>query len=652
MGEWPSDPAGRSPAPGPVRWDLPAAQTHAPEQTYTPEQTHTPDQTHTAEQQRRGWALTPQGAAPEGAAPEDAAARSGPGAGGADWLRPGNAAAGSGPGAGAGSAVWPPAPGRHGPGLGPSAGAAAWPPPGEVATARRTTGRRRHPVRRTLAWLAASTVLLLLVAGVLFYQHLNGNLHSAPLFAGVAGGAGTEKVDPFGRAPINILVIGSDTRSTAVDCQIGGGCSGGANADVEMVVHISADRSNATVMSVPRDTVTELPACRNAKGATVVGARLGQINSSLSYGPGCTVAAVHALTGVTIDHFVMVDFAGVIAMSDAVGGASVCVTNNVYDNLSQLKLSKGTHTLRGNAALEFLRSRHAFGDGSDLGRTYAQHMFLSAVIRNLKSAGTLANPVTLLTLADAATKALTIDRNLDSITSLLGLAQDLDKVPSNHITFTTMQTEPDPNNSARVIVAPAARTLFTTIIDDRSLTAARPSPSASPSATPSAGVTAAPTSPVVASRVAFSIENGSGHPGRATDLTAALVARGFAHATTSHRMLTTRVATVLDYGPGDLAQARALATALHLPATALQSQHAMGLALVVGSDWTSGTTFTVRVTPDPSASAALSQAHSETADQASACAAVSTFDTVVVDGVPMTPIRAYALSPQVPNSAR
>ena len=103
----------------------------------------------------------------------------------------------------------------------------------------------------------------------------------------------------------------------------------------------------------------------------------------------------------------MVDFAGVVTMSDAVGGASVCVSGNVYDTYSQLKLKKGTHTLQGVAALEFVRSRHGFGDGSDLGRTYAQHIFLSAVIRSLKQTSVLAHPGAVLSLADAATKALT-----------------------------------------------------------------------------------------------------------------------------------------------------------------------------------------------------------------------------------------------------
>lgn len=334
--------------------------------------------------------------------------------------------------------------------------------------------------------MIAVTALLLLMAGVgaLVYEKLNGNLRGLPLFGGTTGDAGTEKPDAFGRTPINVLVIGSDSRATPDDCAIGGDCGPGQNADVEMLVHVSADRSNSTVLSVPRDTVAELPACRDP-GGTVVPARREQINSTLRYGPGCTVAAVHQLTGIPIDHFMMVDFAGVVKLSDAAGGVGVCVSDNVYDPYSHLKLSRGVHTLKGMAALQFVRSRHGFGDGGDLGRTYAQHLYLGALIRAMKSAGTLANPSAVYALADAATKALTVDTGLDSIPRLLGLATDMDKVPPRRVTFATMQNDPDPLQQGRVVVAPAARGLFEAIAADRPLT---------PPAGPRSAVVGAPDS--------------------------------------------------------------------------------------------------------------------------------------------------------------
>ena len=160
-----------------------------------------------------------------------------------------------------------------------------------------------------------------------------------------------EKADPFGRRAVNILLIGSDSRSDRADCKIGGDCGTGANADVEMVVHLSADRSNATVMSIPRDTIVNVPQCTGPSHHVYPALQGVQITSSLQDGgPGCTVATVHALTGITIDHFVMIDFSGVVNMSDDVGGVPVCVSANVSDPYSHLRLTS-THVI-GLQALE------------------------------------------------------------------------------------------------------------------------------------------------------------------------------------------------------------------------------------------------------------------------------------------------------------
>jgi len=316
---------------------------------------------------------------------------------------------------------------------------------------------------------------------------------------------GTQKPDVLGRVPINLLVMGSDTRGSAADCKIGGDCSLAnstakgkgatslaANADVEMLIHISADRSNASITSIPRDTVVDIPQCTDPVTGNPVPSHRSRINSTLQYGPACTLETVHQLTGVPLDHFAVIDFAGVVTMSDAIGGVQVCVSNDVYDTYSHLKLSKGTHTLQGRSALEFMRTRHGFGDGGDIGRTVAQHLFLSSMLRQLESASTLANPVRLYSLANAATKALTVDTGLGDIGKLTGLANELNKVPGKRITFSTAPTVPNPVNRNEVVLASNAEALFTKIRDDVSLSAAPKksaaagSTSAKPTPTPSA----------------------------------------------------------------------------------------------------------------------------------------------------------------------
>nr|WP_246619725.1 LCP family protein [Streptomyces corallincola] len=535
-------------------------------------------------------------------------------------------------------------------------------PPGGRAAARaaqRSRGSRRAGSRRARSrsrgkrlLRTAGLCLALLVLGTAgvgwwFYDHLNGNIHSVAL----DGKGGTEKADAFGRTPINLLVMGSDGRTSQADCKLGGGCSQtgvqtGSNADVEMVVHISADRSNATVMSIPRDTMTQIPACRDTATGKSTPGYYGQINSALQYGPACQVAAVHDLTGIPIDHFVKLDFSGVVKMSDAVGGVPVCVSADVYDTYSHLKLSKGTHTLKGVAALEFVRSRHGFGDGSDLGRTVSQHIFLGAMIRKFKSAGTLTDPTAVYHLADAATKALTVDDGLNSVSKLVSLAADVNKVPTKRMTFTTMQTGADPNNSNRVVVGPGAKTLFATIAHDQSLTTGSGGKSSAASATAKAA-----TKTVPPAEVSVTVENGTTVTGRASDVATSLADQGFGSATTGNAP-SPASSTTLTYGSGLKSKAQTVAKALGLPSSHLKQGTGTGVTLVIGTDWPSGDTYP---SSGGSASAsdteeAVSNAHASTADQAKECAKVSPYKTVALNGVPMTPSQAYAAASAKPDS--
>ncbi|MFJ1757478.1 LCP family protein [Kitasatospora sp. NPDC088134] len=516
---------------------------------------------------------------------------------------------------------------------------------------------------KVLAYGTAGLLVLTVGTGGYLYYRYNGNIKSSALFAGESGDAGHEVPDAFGRTPINILVIGSDSRDNPEDCAIGGDCGPGANADVELLLHVSADRSNATVLSIPRDLMTDLPGCIDKENNTSSKKHRGQINATLQYGPGCTVAAVHQLTDIPIDHFVKVDFSGVIKMSDAVGGVPVCVSDNVYDPYSHLKLSKGEHTLKGMAALQFVRTRHGFGDGGDRGRSSAQHAFLGSMIRQLKSAGTLTDPGKVLGLADAATKALTVDPGLDGVTRLIGLANDLNKVPSDRITFTTMQTLPDPTDEDRVVIGPGADKLFASVKNDQPLSqgsAGDPAPAASTPAAPSqAPQSQAPQAPAGPDRSGISVlvRNGSGKDNRAGDVSEALRQAGFAKGTAVGKN-TSAEKTVVHHPAGQEAAAKQVAAALGLPASAVQAGSGSTIELVIGADWPSGTTFPAASGGVPSApqsidpSAALKGADATTADSAGGCTPVSHQYTVKLPGYGgMTPVQAYDKAKNVPDSA-
>jgi hypothetical protein len=273
------------------------------------------------------------------------------------------------------------------------------------------------------------------------------------------------------------------------------------------------------------------------------------------------------------------------------------------------------------------------------------------MIRKFKSAGTLTDPTAVYRLADAATKALTVDTGLGTISKLIGLAADVDKVPAKRITFTTMQTAPDPNDSNRLVPAATAQSLFATIANDQSLTSSSGEKTAAASATAKATATA---SAVPAAQIAVTVENGTTVTGRASAVATALIDKGFSSGTTTGNAAGTTSTTTLTYGSGHKAEAQTAAKALGLPSSHLKQSDATGstgLTLVIGTDWTSGTAYPATTPAPADTKAATSNAHAETADQSKTCAKVSPYRTVSLDGVVMTPTQAYRAASGTKDSA-
>ncbi|MFD0631426.1 LCP family protein [Catenulispora yoronensis] len=241
---------------------------------------------------------------------------------------------------------------------------------------------------------------------------------------------------------------------------------------MEMLVHVSSDRSNATIVSLPRDLMVPIPECVDNKGNHYGSQSVAMINSALAAGPGCQVDTVELFTHVKIDHFMMVDFSGVVDLTNAVGGVNVCVTKAVHDPDSHLDLPAGTSEVKGTQALAFLRTREGFADGSDLYRTQAQHQYLGSLIRKMKDQSTLDDPIQATHLMDIASKSLTVDDPIASVSKLLDLANTLKKVPTDNITFLTLPTVPYQPDINRV--APDKTLddqIFSLIAHDRSVTA-------------------------------------------------------------------------------------------------------------------------------------------------------------------------------------
>ena len=271
--------------------------------------------------------------------------------------------------------------------------------------------------------------------------------------------------------PINVLLIGSDTREGQGTTEYGP--VGSALADVIILVHISRDRQNAVAMSIPRDLMVPVPECPNPEGGEPYPARdFAQINSTMTKaGPACTLLAVQQLTGVTIPYLAMIDFKGVIAMSEAIGGVDVCVASPIEDSYTNLYLEAGEHTLIGDEALAFLRTRHGVGDGSDLSRISNQQVFLTSLVRKLKDEGALTNPFTMFKLGTAALSNMTLSRSLTDLGVIFGLAQQVNDVDLNKITFIKLPVyDLDGEYAGRVAPSPErSAELFELLASDQPL---------------------------------------------------------------------------------------------------------------------------------------------------------------------------------------
>jgi LCP family protein required for cell wall assembly len=460
-----------------------------------------------------------------------------------------------------------------------------------------SVGPARHlgADRRTPAWLKTSTaVVSVLLVGVLAFGaywaiRLQGNITKSPLSA---GSNKTEGAVDDSRDRMQILVLGSDSRDGA-NSQYGSAndSTGYGHSDVMMLLDLSEGNKRVNVVSFPRDLLVDIPKCKDQTTGTEYPAQKNvMINEAMSEaGIGCAVDTVNKLTGLEIDHFMMADFTAVKELSNTVGGVEVCISDAVYDPDSRLRLPKGTSTVQGEQALSFLRTRHAFADGGDLGRIKAQQGFLSSLTRKLKDDGTLSNPAKMLEIADVVTKNLTIDDGLASIPTLLTVGNRLKDIDLGKVAFVAVPTEPAVSDTNRLQTAePAASQLFAAMRNNVDLT--DPTAPSDP-AQPSASAEPAPSDAAPAydrSLQPVTVADGSGVPARSQEIMQALTAGGF---TQLGQLTAPPVATSAVYfGPEFADVAADVAALLGIPASqVLPSARVAGVQVYLGSDLAGGT---------------------------------------------------------------
>jgi LCP family protein required for cell wall assembly len=454
---------------------------------------------------------------------------------------------------------------------------------------------QRSRTRRVLKWVAISvaTMLVITVGGAyLVYLHLNGNLTHYD--------AGGNEVIPrpkkVGKAE-NILLIGSDTRAFAGSSQYGR-LVAGARSDTAILVHLGAGASKAILVSIPRDSYVEIPQCKLTGGGRSQ-PQHNKFNAAYAIGgPACTQATVESLTGIHVDHFVEVNFAGFKNMVNALGGVTICVPQAINDPIvrsgsgfhgSGLVLPAGNDHLTGEQALGYVRARYSLGDGSDLGRIKRQQAFMSAVIRKATSTGLLFDLPALYGFLNAATKSVQTDPGF-GLLQLKSLASRLHGLKPGKVVLLTVPLA-DTNayrsigglNSSVVIWDDQrAALLWNALRTDGPLPGTEPLPKPSPSTSASPSATPLIVAP---SHIHVRVLNGTGRPGIAHEVANQLAAEGFQIVGIGDADSSGYTTTFVRYGTTKNESSETLAAAV--PGSARQLDGSLGsdLQLVIGTNY-------------------------------------------------------------------
>ena len=284
--------------------------------------------------------------------------------------------------------------------------------------ARINAGKKARRRRVLLTVSGAMSALVLLFAGSAWglTSYVNDTIGRVN-----AGTAGT----PSG-GPLNILLAGVDLRSGLTPQQqqeLHVGHDVSSNSDTMMLIHVSADRSQVTVVSLPRDSWVQIP-----------GQGMNKINAAFGLGgPQLMVKTVESSTGLTVNDFIQVNFLGFVKVIDALGGVNLCLPYSVNDSYSGLDLTAGVHHVNGLTALEYARDRHSFAL-SDLARIQDQQRLVASLLSEAISSGTLADPLKLSRFLQAAVAAVKVDQNLN----VTALADQLRGISSRNVTFMTV----------------------------------------------------------------------------------------------------------------------------------------------------------------------------------------------------------------------
>ncbi|MFF0163331.1 LCP family protein [Streptomyces sp. NPDC005263] len=272
-------------------------------------------------------------------------------------------------------------------------------------------GRGPRPApnwRRRIKWTAITVTTVLVVTTVATYfwadSKLNREVDLSKVIDRPEAGAGT-----------NYLIVGSDSRagmSADEKKKLHTGSAEGKRTDSMMLLHVGSNGD--TLVSLPRDSDVEIPSYKGSESGKSYPGTGRHVKLNAAYaedGPELLVRTVEFNTGLHIDHYVEIGFAGFANIVDAVGGVDIDIPQDIKDKKSGADFKKGTQTLNGEEALAFVRTRYALA-GSDLDRTKNQQKFLNALASQVATPSTILNPFKLYPTMGAGLDSLIVDKDM------------------------------------------------------------------------------------------------------------------------------------------------------------------------------------------------------------------------------------------------
>ena len=344
--------------------------------------------------------------------------------------------------------------------------------------------RNSHRLRTGIC--LALTFILCFVASTVaaFWTDINGHMHVLEPVTLAQSHKAPE--DIYKGKTLNVLVLGQDTRDGKGNADVGGSGDGleeNHQSDTAMVVQIAADRSYVNVVSIPRDSIVNAPACTTSKGETIPARRQvmfnsifaegysqgGDVNSAASY----SLAAVRSLTGLDIQQFAVADFNGFKSIIDALGGVDVCIPKDTWDGYTGINLKRGLRHLDGTQATEYARMRHGTAaDGSDIMRTTRQQYLIKSLVNEAKAINIYSDLPKAYRLATTSMSTLQLSEGLGNFQTLLGLGNSLKHIDTKHIYARTIPVEEWSQDNYRVVWTDEADTIWQLLREGKPLTQA------------------------------------------------------------------------------------------------------------------------------------------------------------------------------------